>query len=349
MVHVPLHVSVRRAIAGAVVALTALGVAALPSAATSSVLTVDRQPSTTALTLLPEDIVGVGQGLEVGIEVDPAPSGGAFELTVDGVAFGEPAAITGPGPYVMLVASTALPEGDHEIAVAFSGDTGLLPSTGVVAFTVHSVNGAFARRQVRAVLGRDADEASATFWEHQLDGGLPREELVRRVALSSEGRARLVDQAYWRALGRRADGPGRAFWSARIAGGLAAEDLLAALIASAEGYRVAGSSPQGTAARLFQVHLGRTASPADLAHWTARLAAADTPGGRRAVALAFGRSAEAARVAVARAVLAGCGPDIGGGGHPALVSRWARWGRNPVRLVGSALWLLCPSARPHRP
>jgi hypothetical protein len=120
----------------------------------------------------------------------------------------------------------------------------------------------------------------------------------------------------------------------------------AVLALTSFGVAAAPAAPQQPALRgaaLFRVHTGRSASTQDLDHWTARVAAADTPAGRRQVALAFGRLAEATRVAVRRAMVGACGDPVATGPETSqLTARWAPSGRHPLRLAGSALALVCP-------
>lgn len=318
------------------------GEAHLPSTSSAVPFTVSKNPSTTTVSAVRPAVPSVGEDVEVDLEVSPAPAGGTVQVAVDGTPVGAPVTLDGSGRATVTL--PGLVQGSRTVTATFSGDADLLGSADDATSTVYSEDEAFVRRAFPVVLGRAADAGGVAHWLGAMGDGATPGQVAAAMAASSEGRGRLVDQAYQRAMSRRPDADGRAYWVRRLASGLTAEDLLATLIASAEGYQRSGSSPDGTAITLFRVHLGRPAGTDDLAYWTDLVEAAGNPAGRRRVALAFGRSPEATAVAVRTAVDAACG-DPGaatGAERSVLAQRWPVTGRHPLRLAGSALALVCP-------
>jgi hypothetical protein len=308
------------------------------SSATEGFTVAKRDSSTVVLDVRPE-IVAAGDDVEVDVSVAPVPAGGSVQLALDGTDVGAPLALDGAGEATATLPAVAA--GDRVLTATFSGDDDLMPSTATEPLPVYSAREAFVRRAFPVVLGRAADADGVAYFVGLLDAGVGPEDVTRRMAISTEGRRRLVDLAYRRALSRGADPDGRTYWAGRLAAGMTAEDLLATLVASPEGYQRSGHDPQGTALTLFRVHLGRPAGTGELAYWTDRIGGADDRAGRRRNALAFGRAAEATTVAVETAVDAACGASFGGMATD-LPPRWAASGRNPLRLAGSALARLCP-------
>jgi len=303
--------------------------------------TVSRNPSTTTVGEVRPAIAAVGEDVEVDLEVTPVPAGGTVQVAVDGTPVGAPLALDGSGRATATL--TGLAVGDHTVTADYSGDGDLFPSSTSTSLTVHTVNEAFVRRAFEVVLGRPADPGGVAYWLSVLDGGATTHQVVARMARTPEGRALVVARRYVDVMGRAADADGRAYWAGRLAGDMTVEELTATLLASAEAYQRSGGDPEGLALTLFRVHLGRAASTADLAYWRSRIAAADTPAGRYRIALRFGRTPEATRVAVRTALVAACGsPSATDDQIQTLTDRWATWGRDPVWLAGGALALVCP-------
>jgi hypothetical protein len=300
--------------------------------------TVTKRVSTTAVVEIRPAIVGAGDDVEVDVSVSPAPAGGTVQLALDGTDVGAPLTLDGNGEATGTLPDVAA--GDRVLTAEFSGDDDLLPSTDTEDLTVHPAREAFVRRAFPVVLGRAGDPDGVDYFVGLLDAGVSPEDVTRRMAASPEGRRRLVALTYLRALGRAADADGRDYWAVKLGSGLTAEDLLASFIASPEGYQRSGRDPQGTAIALFRIHLDRSAETGELWYWTDRIGQADTRAGRFRNARAFGRAGEATDVAVDTAVDAACGAIEAD--TSALEARWAASGRNPLRLAGSALALICP-------
>ncbi|MGN6696364.1 MAG: Ig-like domain repeat protein, partial [Aquihabitans sp.] len=309
-----------------------------PSTSSSTSFTVAKKASSTTVVDVRPDIPSAGEDVAVDLSVSPAPAGGTVQLALDGTDVGAPITLDGDGE-----ATGTLPDvgaGDHTVTATFSGDDDLLSSDDSASITVFEPREAFVRRAYLAVLGRPADDGGVAFQVRNLEAGMSPAEVTRRLATSGEGRRRLVELSFQRALGRSTDPAGRAYWVQQLDEGLTAEGLLAGLIASPESYQRNGSDPEGIALALYRIHLGRTADASGLASWTARVAAANTPAGRRHTALTFGRSSEATRVAVLAAVSQACGTATPVGSSE-LEARWAASGRNPLVLRGAALALMC--------
>ncbi|HMJ75924.1 MAG TPA: Ig-like domain repeat protein, partial [Iamia sp.] len=302
--------------------------------------TVAKGDSTTTVVDVRPDIVAAGDDVEVDVAVSPIPVGGSVQLALDGTDVGAPLALDSSGKATGTLPSVAA--GDRVVIAEFSGDTDLLPSEDTESLTVYSADEAFVRRAFVVVLGRPGDSSGVGYFVGLLANGVSPEGVTLRMAASAEGRRRLVGLTYQRALGRPADADGRDYWSAKLASGLSAEDLLASFIASPEGYQHSGSDPQGTAITLFRVHLDRSAGTGELWYWTDRIGQANTRAGRYRTARTFARMPEATDVAVDVAVEAACGDGPRAPISQAFTARWAATGRNPLRLAGSALALLCP-------
>ncbi|HEV7723266.1 MAG TPA: Ig-like domain repeat protein [Iamia sp.] len=302
--------------------------------------TVTKGDSSTTIVEVQPDIVAAGDDVEVDVAVSPIPVGGSVQLALDGTDVGPPLPLDSSGK-----ATGTLPDvvaGDRVLTAEFSGDDDLLPSTATEPLTVSSADEAFVRRAFVVVLGRPGDSAGVGYFVGLLANGASPDGIAGRMATSTEGRRRLVRLTYQRALGRPADADGRDYWAAKLASGLSAEDLLASFIASPEGYQHSGSDPQGTAITLFRVHLDRSAGTGELWYWTDRIGPANTRAGRFRTARTFARMPEATDVAVETAVETACGDGPHAPISQAFTARWAASGRNPLRLAGSALALLCP-------
>ncbi|HMJ76152.1 MAG TPA: DUF4214 domain-containing protein, partial [Iamia sp.] len=176
-------------------------------------------------------------------------------------------------------------------------------------------------------------------------GGLDRTTLIGWFATSAEGRNRLVGRTYLTALDRASSAADRAFWSVRVANGMTAEDLLATLLASPEAVQNAGGTAEDFAEKLYDAHLVRTPSPAEVAYWADRAEATLNEAQLRLVAKQFGRTPEAGQVAVIQAATLVCGTTtFPPGVDDTLRARWIAAGRHPLHLAGDTLALLCPSS-----
>ncbi|HEX7134424.1 MAG TPA: hypothetical protein VF228_17760, partial [Iamia sp.] len=179
----------------------------------------------------------------------------------------------------------------------------------------------------------------------RIEGGLDRTMLIDRFVTSIEGRNRLVGRVYLTALDRASTALDRAYWAGRVADGMTAEVLLATLLASPEGVQNAGGTPEAFAEKLYDAHLVRTPSASEVEYWAGRAAATTSEAQVRRLAMQFGRMPEATQVALVQAATLVCGTTVFPPGvADALRARWTAHGRNPLRLDGDTLALLCPSS-----
>jgi hypothetical protein len=306
-------------------------------------ITVLRNPSTTTIVEITAGVVGEDTPVEATITVVPAPVGGTVGLTVDGVPYGAPLALDAGGSVVTTL--TDLAPGSRTIVARFSGDDDLDPSEDEVTLTVHEAEEAFVRRAYQVVFGRNGDETGIAYWVGRIEGGMDRTTLIDRFTASAEGRGRLVGRLYATALDRPATAADRAYWSPRVAAGLSAEDLLATLLASTEGIINAGGSPEGFAEKLYDAHLVRTPTQAEVDYWAGRAAATLNIAQVRQLAKQFGRMPEATTVALTETARLVCGTTAFPPGlPPRLRVSWSVHGHHPLHLAGTTLALLCPSS-----
>lgn len=115
---------------------------------------------------------------------------------------------------------------------------------------------------------------------------------------SPEALARAVDDAFELVLGRPADERGREYWASRLYSGMTLRALVVNLLASPELYARGGGTPEGYVEEVYRVTLGRSADPAGVAYWAARLRAGEP---RSRTATVFYNTPEARRVRVTNA------------------------------------------------
>jgi uncharacterized repeat protein (TIGR01451 family) len=136
------------------------------------------------------------------------------------------------------------------------------------------------------VLDRAPTERENRYWSDAWLNSLweRRYRVPLAIISGSESRRGRVVDAYPRILGRAASAKDVAGWSARMARGLSVERFEAALVGSGEFARRNPGRPN-TIQAAFGVILGRRASAAELADWTARVSRGTTIG-QMAVSLA---------------------------------------------------------------
>jgi hypothetical protein len=141
--------------------------------------------------------------------------------------------------------------------------------------TVHNgpdANAIFIARIYRDALGRPASAGEIAYWQGVFGAGGGRDTVGLAVIDSTEYHRRVVDGDYG-LVGRAPDAPGRAFWTSMLDRGTYNEAVEAGFAASDEYYAVrGGGTPDGFVRALYRDFLGRTASDAEIAYWTARLA-----------------------------------------------------------------------------
>ncbi|HYI61595.1 MAG TPA: DUF4214 domain-containing protein [Acidimicrobiales bacterium] len=160
---------------------------------------------------------------------------------------------------------------------------------------------AFVDTAVPDLLGRPPTGEERARWVAELGAGRTRAHLAHALARRPEHTRRVVADLYRRALGRGPDPAGLAFWAARLAAGAPVSRLAAEVYGSAEAYQRSGGTPPAYVEATYEALLGRSAEPAGLAHWSARLAAG-TP--RTTLARALYLTVESNRLRVVLAYIA---------------------------------------------
>jgi hypothetical protein len=146
-------------------------------------------------------------------------------------------------------------------ATSVTGDTDLLGVTGTVSVTgaadifgvtgVTGVTGLY-----RDVLGRAPDPSGLTYWQSQLDKGVPLEKIRAEMALSKESTTSpnaQIAQDYMEYLGRAPDAAGFKYWQEQLAAGKTKEQIAQEIAQSGES--VEFSQPSVTA--LLEATLGK--------------------------------------------------------------------------------------------
>ncbi|HEU5152240.1 MAG TPA: glycerophosphodiester phosphodiesterase family protein [Iamia sp.] len=163
------------------------------------------------------------------------------------------------------------------------------PVTPVAAPTADEL---YVRWLYGVLLGRDADAAGLAHWTGVLDAGGSRTSVVAALRRSAEGtRHRDVVRPYVEILDRTPGAGEREYWYGELRRGLPLWKVEANVLASAELRTLVGSD-EAWVRKLFGVALGRSASDADVAWFTGRLAAG---GSRGTIAGQVLNSAEGAR------------------------------------------------------
>ena len=141
----------------------------------------------------------------------------------------------------------------------------------------------YVEKLYHSVLGRTGSDGDILAWTGALNQGVPRSDVALAFLNSPEYHGDLVNSIYEQLLGRPADFVGELYWAGQLNAGASAEQVTAAIASSAEYYFKHGGTNAGFVAGLYQDLLGRTASQAEIANWTASMAGAS----RTNVALAF--------------------------------------------------------------
>jgi hypothetical protein len=122
-------------------------------------------------------------------------------------------------------------------------------------------------------LGRGTDPTGLQFWAQWLADGSGQAALVRALTSSVEYVSLRVDLAYTDVLHRAPDPVGKAFWVQRILAGLnTVDDVKIDFYLSNEFYGQGGGTDAGYIQHMYDVMLGRSATPAEVSAWTAVIA-----------------------------------------------------------------------------
>ncbi|HVS42269.1 MAG TPA: DUF4214 domain-containing protein [Candidatus Dormibacteraeota bacterium] len=157
----------------------------------------------------------------------------------------------------------------------FDGPTGLGSPAGPPAPIAGATNANFVHSVYRAMLGRDPDPGSYTYWLGRLDGGTSRWTMTMALATSAEYRGDVIGGAgslqgfYEEYLGRPSDPSGINYWIARMAQGTTFEQVRLAFIGSPEYFALHNDDPGQTIDALYHDVLGRLPDPNGRAYWIA--------------------------------------------------------------------------------
>jgi len=162
-------------------------------------------------------------------------------------------------------------------------------------FIVGDANQIYVAQLYLDVLHRQADANALQYYAGQLDGGLLTPGQVSSAVIGSlEGHVVEVDGVYQFLLGRTPEAGGMAAWTNYLATGHSLEQMLAAVFASPE-FAARADTLQGGpdsnmnyVEELYQILLGRTGSPSEVAGWVATVGAS----GRLTAAAGFLGSGE---------------------------------------------------------
>jgi hypothetical protein len=174
-----------------------------------------------------------------------------------------------------LYAARALPEG------AACTATSSPPAAAAVPRYITSV--------YADLFNRVPDPGGLATWTTALKCGTPRVAVANAITYSSEYRSKLIAGSYVRYLRRSPDPGGLRTWLGAMSRGWTISQMESGFIASPEYYAKAGSTHAGWVRKLYADVLRRSATPTEVAGWTAHLRAGT---GRSQVAMGFLLSSE---------------------------------------------------------
>lgn len=150
------------------------------------------------------------------------------------------------------------------------------------------------------VLGREADTGGLSGWVAAIQRGMPRQQVAGGFVTSTEYRLLKIDEAYREVLGREPDAGGRLGWLRGIQRGVTSpDDLYQVFLSTQEFYLSHGGTDRSWVNGLYELVIGRSASPGEQDYW-ADLTAKN---GRKAVVNLIYNAAESRRERVNLAFL----------------------------------------------
>ncbi len=118
------------------------------------------------------------------------------------------------------------------------------------------------------VLGREADPGGLAGWVDAIQRGMPRQMVAGGFVGSREYRLLKIDAAYWEVLGREPDPGGRASWlTATYRGVTSADSIYQLFLTTHEFYVNSGGTDEKWVNALYELVIGRSASPSEQAYW----------------------------------------------------------------------------------
>jgi subtilisin family serine protease len=142
--------------------------------------------------------------------------------------------------------------------------------------------GAWVQALYRDLLGRSIDGAGLAYWVGQVQGGVPRDQVVRAFWNTPEHRGFQVDQYFQTFLHRPADPGARAYWVGRFLSGAGELEVMRGFLTSPE-YAALHGDDGSFVAGMYQDALGRPGESSGLAYWSQAV----TRNGRSGAAAAF--------------------------------------------------------------
>jgi Domain of unknown function (DUF4214) len=121
------------------------------------------------------------------------------------------------------------------------------------------------------LFNRAPDPTGLASWTAKLNSGTPRVAVANAITSSTEYRSKLIAGSYARYLGRTPDPTGLRSWLAAMGRGSTVSQMESGFIASNEYFGKAGSTNSGWVTKLYKDVLGRSATPSEVAGWTAQL------------------------------------------------------------------------------
>jgi Domain of unknown function (DUF4214)/Cysteine-rich secretory protein family len=140
------------------------------------------------------------------------------------------------------------------------------------------------------LFNRVPDATGLVGWTNRLNSGTPRVAVANAITSSTEYRSKLIAGSYAHYLLRAPDAVGLRNWLAAMNRGITISQMESGFIASSEYFAKAGNTNSTWVTKLYSDVLGRAASPAEVAKWTAQLNAGTVS--RTKVAMGFLLSSE---------------------------------------------------------
>ena len=188
------------------------------------------------------------------------------------------------GGTATLVTSGLTP-GTHTLAAVYPGAVGFSsassPSINQTVVSTADMRLSFIHRAYQALLGRDVDAPSLTYWSNALSSGAAtRWSMSMALATSVEYRADVIGGSatahsfYTQYLLRPPDPSGVAYWTNQMASGATFEEVRLAFLASPEYFALHHDDPTETVTSLYHDVLGRAPDGSGLSYWVAHFDAA---------------------------------------------------------------------------
>jgi hypothetical protein len=151
------------------------------------------------------------------------------------------------------------------LVVYYEGDAVYAGNISKKTIAIGTPNQRIVQELYQEYLGRNADAAGLRQWTERIDSGIPLEQVVRELRISTEASQRVVQSAFNEILGRSAHTQGLNGWTRYIQNGHSRDELRAELIASRE-YQSTHSKSDSINS-IYRTFIGRDASQAGIESW----------------------------------------------------------------------------------